>query len=180
MKERLEGLVHDNVSGFEYRLISDVNDAIQQQQKEKDIQMRINKVAALGFLSEGYLAYRLKDPEIQHENGYIDKLRLAITTGESSTVNIFPAKRVRVTERPAMPAITPRNTSYSEIPTFASQINPNLSRKSEKSLHGFEIAADIEALIKQSMKLKWYYQFNVIWNALVDNLLTKKDIHPNL
>ena len=117
--------------------------------------MRINKVAALGFLSEGYLDYRLKDPEIQHQNGYIDKLRLAITDGEPSTaVDFFPAKRVRVAERPAIPAIAPRNKSYSILPTFAPQINPNLSRKSDKSLHGFDIAADIEILVKQSMKLK--------------------------
>jgi hypothetical protein len=118
--------------------------------------MKINKVAALGFLSEGYLDYRLKEPEIQQQNGYIDKLRLAITVGEPSTVDFLSAKRVRVTERPAMPAITSRNTSDSVIPPFAPQIlvNPNLSRKSEKSLHGFDIAADIEALVKQSTKLK--------------------------
>lgn len=116
--------------------------------------MKINKIAALNFLSESYLNYKLKDPEIQHQNGYIDKLRLAITVGEPSTVDFLPAKRVRVTERPPMPAITPRNTSFSVIPPFAPQINPNLSRKSDKSLHGFDIAADIEALVKQSMKLK--------------------------
>ena len=153
-KERLERLVHVNASGFVHRLISDINDTIQQQQKEKDIQMTINRVVALGSFSEGYLDYRLKDPEIQQQNGYIDKLRLAITAGEPSTVNFLPAKRVRITERPAMPAITPRNTSYSVIPPFAPQINPNLSRKSDKSLHGFDIAAEIEALLKQSMKLK--------------------------
>jgi hypothetical protein len=127
---------------------------IQQEQKKKDIQMKINKVVALGFLSEGYLDYRLKDPEVQQQNGYIDKLRLAITVGEPSTVDFLPAKRVRVPERPPIPAITPGNTSYSVIPPFTPQINPNLSRKSDKSLHGFDIAAEIEALVKQSMKLK--------------------------
>ena len=116
--------------------------------------MKINRIAAFGFLSEGYLDYRLKDPEIQHQNGYIDKLRLAISVGEPSTVDFLPAKQVRVMERPAMPAITPRNTSYTVIPPFAPQINPNLSRKSDKALHGFDIAADIETLVKQSMKLK--------------------------
>jgi hypothetical protein len=116
--------------------------------------MKINRVSALNFLSEGYMDYRLKDPEIQHQNGYIDKLRLAITVGEPSTVDFALAKRTRVTERPAMPAITPQNTSYSAIPPFAPQINPNLSRKSDKALHGFDIAADIETLLKQSMKLK--------------------------
>ena len=120
--------------------------------------MRIDKVAALNFLSEGYLYYRLKEPEIQHQNGYIDKLRLAITHGEKpSTVNnSLPAKRVRVTERPPMPTITPRNvSSYPVIPPpMAPQINPNLSRKSDKALHGFDIAVDIETLLKQSMKLK--------------------------
>jgi hypothetical protein len=157
MKERLERLVHDNASGFVHLLISNVNGTvIQQQQKEKDIQMRIDKIAALGFLSEGYLDYRLKDPEIQHQNGYIDKLRLAITVGEKpSTVNFLPAKQVRVTERPPMPAITPPDISYSSvIPPLAPQINSNLSRKSDKSLHGFDIAADIETILKQSMKLK--------------------------
>jgi hypothetical protein len=116
--------------------------------------MKINKIAALGFFNESYFNFKLKDPEIPEQNGYIDKLRLAITVGEPSTVDFLPAKRVRVTERPAMPAITPRNTSFSVIPPFAPQINPNLSRKSDKSLHGFDIAADIEALLKQSMKLK--------------------------
>ena len=116
--------------------------------------MKVNRIVALGFLSEGYLDYRLKVPEIQQQNGYIDKLRLAITVGEPSTVGFLPAKRVRLTERPAMSAITPQKTSYSVFPPFAPQINPNLSRKSDKSLHGFDIAADIEALVKQSMKLK--------------------------
>lgn len=116
--------------------------------------MKINRVVSLCFLNEGYLDYRLKDPEIQQKNGYIDKLRLAITVGEPSIIDFVPAKRVRVTERPAMPAITPRIASYSAIPSFAPHINPNLSRKSDKSLHGFDIGADIEALVKQSMKLK--------------------------
>jgi hypothetical protein len=131
-----------------------VNDTIQQQQKEKVVQMKINRVVALGFLSEGYLDYKLKDPEIQQHNGYIDKLRLTIMAGELSTINFLPTQQARVPERLAMPAITPRNTSYPVISPFTPQINPNLSRKSEKSLHGFDIAADIEALLKQSMKLK--------------------------
>ena len=143
-----------NASGFVHRLISDVIDTIKQQQKEKDVQIKIKRVAALCFLSESYLEYRLKDPEIQHQNGYIDKLRLAITAGEPSAVDFLPAKQVRVTERPAMPAITPQNTPYSDILPFSPQINTNLSRKSDKSLHGFDIAADIETLVKQSMKLK--------------------------
>jgi len=116
--------------------------------------MKIRRVVALGLLTEGYLDYKLKDSDIQQQNGYIDKLRLAITVGEPSTVDFLPPKRVKVAERPAMPAITPRNTSYCVIPPFAPQINPNLSRKSDKSLHGFDIAADIETLLKQSMKLK--------------------------
>lgn len=116
--------------------------------------MKINRVVALGFLSEGYLDYRLKVPEIQQQNGYIDKLRLAIIAGEPSTVGLLPAKRVKVPERLAIPPITPRIPSYPVIPPFAPQINPNLSRKSDKALHGFDIAADIEALVEQSMKLK--------------------------
>ncbi|KAF8816462.1 hypothetical protein BYT27DRAFT_7333454 [Phlegmacium glaucopus] len=124
------------------------------QEKERDVQTKINRVVALGFLSEGYLDCRLKDPEIEPQNGYIDKLRLAIIVGESSAAGVLPAKQVRVPERLAIPAITPQNASHLVIPPFASQINPNLSRKSDKSLFGFDIAADIDTLVKQSMKLK--------------------------
>lgn len=116
--------------------------------------MKINRAIALGFLSEGYLDCRLKDPEIQQQKGYIDQLRLAIVARESSPTSSLPPKRVKLPERLAMPAITARNASYPAMPTFASQINPNLSRKSDKSLHGFSIAADIDTLVKQSMKLK--------------------------
>lgn len=133
---------------------SKVNNALQQEQKEKDVQMKINRVVALGFLCGGYLDYKLKDPEIQQQNGYIDKMRLAIMSGEPSTIGFLPIKRVRVPERLPMPAIISQKTSYPVIPPLVPQINPNLSRKSDKSLHGFEIAADIEALVKQSMKLK--------------------------
>src|SRR5882757_3614681 len=114
--------------------------------------MKINRVVALGFLSEGYLDYKLKEPEIQQQNGYIDKLRLAIMSKDPSTVGFLPPKQVRGPERMEIPAITPRNTSSPAIQPFVSQINPNLSRKSDKSLYGFDIAADIEALLKQSMK----------------------------
>jgi len=116
--------------------------------------MKINRVTALGFLNEGYLDCRLKDPDIQQQNGYIDKLRLAIVVGESSAVSFLPARQARVPERLAIPAIAPRNASHTVIPPFAFQINPNLSRKSDKSLLGLDIAADIDTLVKQSMKLK--------------------------
>jgi len=116
--------------------------------------MKINRVVVLGFLSESHLDCRLKDPEIQQQNGYIDQLRLAIMAAESSTMGFPPAKQVRGPERLAIPAITPQKTTHHVIPPFASQINPNLSRKSDKSLHGFDIAADIDVLLKQSMKLK--------------------------
>lgn len=143
-----------NVSGFVYLLHPQVNDTIQQQEKEKDVQLKINRVVALGFLSEGYLDCKLKDPEIQQQNGYIDKLRLAIIAQESSPINFHSDLRARAPERLAMPAITPQNTSYPVIPPFAPQTNPNLSRKSEKALLGFDIAADIDTLVKESMKLK--------------------------
>lgn len=135
-----------------------VNDTIQQQEKEQDVQTQINRVIALGFLSEGYLDCRLKDPDIQQRNGYIDQLRLAIVVEESSAVGFPPVKRVRAPERLAIPAITPRSTTQPAIPPFTgiTQINPNLSRKSDKSLLGFDIAVDIDSLVKQSMKLKWY------------------------
>ena len=116
--------------------------------------MKINRVVALGFLSESHLDCRLKDPEIQQQNGYIDQLRLAIIAGESSAVGFLPAKQVRGPERLPIPAIRPQKSAHHVIPPFASQINPNLSRKSDKSLHGFDIAADIDTLVKQSMKLK--------------------------
>jgi hypothetical protein len=53
-------VVHVNASGIVHRLISNVIDTIQQEKKEKDIQMNINRIAAYGFLSEGYSDYRLK------------------------------------------------------------------------------------------------------------------------
>ena len=54
--------------------------------------MKINRVVALGSLSEGCVDHKSKDPEIQHQNGYIDKLKLAITVGEPSTVNFLLGK----------------------------------------------------------------------------------------
>ena len=67
---KLEKLVHVNASRFVHWLISDIIDIIQQLrlQKEKDIQTKINRAGALGFLNEGYLDYRLKDPPRKSNN----------------------------------------------------------------------------------------------------------------
>ena len=71
---------------------------------------------------------------------YIDKVRLAITVGEPWIVDFLSDKQARVTERLVMP-----------LHDSALQVRPwnKLAKFVQKSLHSFDIAADIEADPKQ-------------------------------
>ena len=92
---------------------------------------------------------------------YIDKVRLAITVGEPWIVDFLSDKQARVTERLVMP-----------LHDSALQVRPwnKLPKFVQKSLHSF----DISKRIQNSMKLKWYYQSDLIRYTL--NLPTKKEI----